>query len=220
MPLPQTILKSFFQSIQNRVVLFLIASLCFSTTALAAESEKIPGMKWADWKEFFDKSPRHQWAVGGGGNVALATNNTIDTIAGGTVKARYTFHNAFSLESSVDFNRFDARKIDGDIFSIPFLQTFLLHTPYFNKVSYYLQSGVGYQFNEDKDLELAGVGLNVEDGVIVTAGAGADYKLSEQLFLNLDLRYQFADFDIKGPSIKKGGAFDTVVCRLSLMWRF
>ncbi len=177
-------------------------------------------MKWADWKEFFDQSPRHQFAVGGGGNVALATNNTIDTIAGGNVKARYTFHNAFSLESSADFNRFDARKVNGDVFAIPFLQSFLLHTPYFAKVSYYLQGGVGYQFNEDKGLKAGGVNLDVEDGVIVTAGAGADYKLSEQLFLNIDLRYQFADFDIKGPGIKTGGNFDTAVVRMSLMVRF
>jgi len=182
----------------------------------------------------------HAFSFGGGGNVAISDSDFFDTIAGGSILARYTFQEFVSLQSNIDFNRFPAQGggVGGDIDAVALLGNVLIHTPYWNNLSLYALGGVGYQFNsaDDVDLNFSAVGLSgvttdvkVDDGAIYTVGAGADIRLSEHFLFNFEVRYQFAEFDFEGDisllgtsvtRVKTDGDFDTLILRASLLYRF
>lgn len=42
------------------------------------------------------------------------------------------------------------------------------------------------------------VDLDVDNGIVYTLGAGVDIQVAKNLFLNIEARYQFAEFDVSG----------------------
>lgn len=179
--------------------------------------------------ETSQRAPDWSLLIGGGGSVAIPNNDFIDSIAGGAVKARLTFRNFVSLESSLDFNQNPAQdtdaggfdvapfssEADGNLFAVPFLHMILFHTPIVNNLSVYGGGGVGYQFNDAKDfevdVELAGapvgtLDVEVDDGFIGAAGGGFDFYLSDHFVFNFDVRYQFAEFELEQTGVISGSS--------------
>ncbi len=245
------------------------------------------------------KAAKHSFAVGGGVNF-MYVDSFLDDSVGGEAFYRYTYQETISLEPTVAFNNFsvEAKGFDGDVFGIPILCNVLLHSPWWNKMRFYVLGGMGFQFN-DGDLEvdvaesgvdgklvvpptLAGfesannelieaearvtflssststttgattttstaaatagdtikkeaalaaaesdvdlaeaklaevlktkeidlksvaipagtkVDVDVDNGFVYTLGAGVDIEIAKNLFLNVEARYQFAEFDVNG----------------------
>lgn len=169
----------------------------------------------------------HAFAVGGFGNVAIATNDQLESIGGGGVKARYTWREFLSFESSIDFNRFISKGPEnqiiggtlvegedtGKLFALPFLQSILIHTPSWNNLSLFALGGVGYQFNDTDhykvNFKINGVPVgstkaDVDGGVIAAVGGGFDWRITRHLLFNFDVRVQFAQFDITSKGVIPG----------------
>jgi len=187
-----------------------------------------------------EEPPEWAFGIGGFGIAAISNSDVIDTIGGGGVNARLTYKEVLSLESSLDFIRFpiQAKRFDGDLNAIPLLGKLLIHSSPWDNLTLYAMGGVGYQFNDGDDIEaeLSSFGfpgltveVDVDDGFIATVGAGADVKLADHFYLNFEVRYQFADFDVDGKVAVPGGGtidldvdedFDTVVIRSGFLYRF
>ncbi len=127
--------------------------------------------------------------------------------------------------------------VDGDIFAIPLMPTLLVYLPEWRNIHPYIFGGVGYQFNEadfDVDVTTAPGSVTsfegkIEDSHIGVFGIGVDVALNEHCSLNFDVRYQSAEFDldtvgfVDGALVtakERGENFDSMVFRLSLLYRF
>lgn len=194
----------------------------------------------------------HSFEFGGGGVAFTSNTDVLNDTAGGTVKVRYHFMDFLALELSSDFYNLPVTHVDdktyetlgfldadadGDIFAIPLMPTVLIYLPEWKNIHPYLFGGVGYQFNEadfDVDVTTAPGSVTtfegkIEDSHIGVFGVGMDIALNDHCFLNVDARYQSAEFDLDTVGIvdgalvvakERGENFDSVVFRLSVLYRF
>lgn len=117
---------------------------------------------------------RHAFFVGGFANLVYVDSDILDDVAGGGVSSRYTYMESVSFELNTEFNQFDfdKRGFNGDIFSVPTLFNFLLHSPWWNNVRFYVLGGVGYQFNDaDASVDVVESGLDGSVAFPVNAAA-------------------------------------------------
>ena len=128
----------------------------------------------------------------------------------------YFIQNYLSLELSVDYTEtdvdLDALGLEGDagdFESIPVLLSLRAHLSTNTKVSPYLLFGIGYLFNDidqnDSTIEFiygSGAKIDVDDSFAFHVGGGVEVFVTENVALNLDLKYIFtkveADVNVAG----------------------
>jgi outer membrane protein len=136
------------------------------------------------------------------------------TMYGGNLT--YFIQDYLSLELSVDYTETD---VDlealglsgdaGDFESIPVLLSLRAHLSTNTKVSPYLLFGIGYLFNDidqnDSTIEYiygSGAKIDVDDSFAFHVGGGVEVFVTENVALNLDLKYIFtkveADVNVAG----------------------
>jgi len=87
----------------------------------------------------------------------------------------------------------------------------------------YVGLGLNYTlfFSEETFGDLAGANIELEDSFGLAAQVGADYNFTDQLFMNLDVRYIQIESDVKLNGTKIGEAeINPLVVGLNIGYRF
>ena len=149
----------------------------------------------------------------------------------------YFIQDYLSLELSVGYTEtnqdFDALGIEadaGDFETIPVLLSLRAHLSTNTKVSPYLLFGIGYFFNDfdqnDTTIEFIygpGADVDVDDSFGFHIGGGVEVFVTENLALNLDLKYIWTEVeaDVNVPGFKDEDIdMDSFVAGLGIKYYF
>jgi opacity protein-like surface antigen len=111
----------------------------------------------------------------------------------------YQWNEWWELFISAGWAESDIENVNGDVSVIPVLLNARFNLwPGVYAVDPYVFGGIGASFN---DISVAGLpGVDIDDSFAGQIGAGADYWITEQLSISLQLRFFFSSADIE-PSV-------------------